>query len=150
MVTQHTKAKIKLNNEYTEQIEVKTGIKQGDPLSKILFFFFFESLMEKLEIRGNITTRLKQICVYADDVVLVTRTKQALENTLQKLKHEAEKYGLVINQEKTKYMRNSRTQTYRKDIKVETERMKIEGVNNVKYHGTIVTQDNLIEEEIKE
>jgi hypothetical protein len=26
MVTQHTKAKIKLNNEYTEQIEVKTGI----------------------------------------------------------------------------------------------------------------------------
>jgi hypothetical protein len=26
MVTQHTKAKIKLNNEYTEQIDVKTGI----------------------------------------------------------------------------------------------------------------------------
>ena len=26
MVTQHTKVKIKLNNEYTEQIEVKTGI----------------------------------------------------------------------------------------------------------------------------
>jgi len=31
MVMQHTKAKIKLNNEYTEQIEVKNGIKQGDP-----------------------------------------------------------------------------------------------------------------------
>jgi len=31
MVTQHTKAKIKLNNEYTQQIEVKNGIKQGDP-----------------------------------------------------------------------------------------------------------------------
>ena len=26
MVTQHIKAKIKLNNEYTEQIDVKTGI----------------------------------------------------------------------------------------------------------------------------
>ena len=32
--------------------------------------------MKKLEIRGNITTRLKQVCVYADDVVLVTRTIQ--------------------------------------------------------------------------
>jgi len=32
MVTQHTKAKIKLNNEYTEQIDVQTGTKQGDPL----------------------------------------------------------------------------------------------------------------------
>jgi arginine utilization protein RocB len=44
----------------------------------------------------------------------VTRTKQALANTLQKLKQEAEKYGLVINQEKTKYMRHSGMQTYRR------------------------------------
>ena len=50
-----------------------------------------ESLMRKLEIRGNIKTRLKQACVYADDVVLVTRTKQALIDTFQKLKQEAEK-----------------------------------------------------------
>jgi len=102
MVTQHTKAKIKLNNEYTEQIEVKNGIKQGDPLSTILFCTVMESLMKKLEIRGNITTRLKQVCVYAVDVVLVTRTKQTLTNTFQKLKQEAEKYGLAINQNKTK------------------------------------------------
>jgi hypothetical protein len=78
MVTQHTKAKIKLSNEYTEQIDFKAGIKQGDPLSTILFSTVMESLMRKLEIRGNITTRLKQACVYAYDVVLVTRTKQAL------------------------------------------------------------------------
>ena len=92
MVTQHTKAKMKLNNEYTEQIEVKNGIKQGDPLSAIIFCTVMESLMKKLEIRGNITIRLKQVCVYADDVVLVTRTKQILTNTFQKLKQEAEKY----------------------------------------------------------
>ena len=85
MVTQHTKAKIKLNNEYKEQIDVKNGIKQGDPLSTILFSTVMEMLMRKLEIRGNITTRLKQACVYVDDVVLVTRTKQALMNTFQKL-----------------------------------------------------------------
>ena len=35
-------------------------------------------------------------------------------------------------------------------IEIETEGMKIEEVNNVKYLGTIVTKDNLIEEEIKE
>jgi len=35
VVTQHTKAKIKLNNEYTEQIDVKISIKQGDPLTTI-------------------------------------------------------------------------------------------------------------------
>jgi len=139
MVTQHTKAKIKLNNEYTEQIEVKNSIKQGDPLPTILFCTVMESLMKKLEIRGNITTRLKQVFVYADDVVLVTGTKQTLINTFQKLKQEAEKYGLAINQNKTKYMRHSRTQTYGKGIEIETEGMKAEEVNNVKYLGTIVT-----------
>jgi uncharacterized protein with PhoU and TrkA domain len=101
MVTQHTKAKMKLNNEYTEQIDVKTGIIQGDPLSTILFSTVMEMLMRKLEIRGNITTRLKQACIYADDV-LVTRTKQALINTIKKLKQEAEKYGPTISQNKTK------------------------------------------------
>jgi hypothetical protein len=116
MVIQHTKAKIKLNTEYTEQIDVKTSIKQGDPLSTILFSSVMEMLIRKMEIRGNITTRLKQACIYADDVVQVTRTKQALINTFQKIKQEAEKYGLRINKNKTKYTRHSRTQTNGKEM----------------------------------
>jgi len=118
-VTQHTKAKIKLNKEYTEQTDVKTGIKQADPLSTVLFSTVMEMRMRKLEIRGNITRWRKQACVYADDVVLVTRTKQALMNTFQKLKQEAEKYGLTINQNETKYMRHSRTQANGKDMETE-------------------------------
>jgi len=47
-------------------------------------------------------------------------------------------------------MRHSRTQTCGTDIEIETEGMKIEEVNNVKYLATIVTMDNLIEEEINE
>jgi hypothetical protein len=47
-------------------------------------------------------------------------------------------------------MRHTRTQTYGKEIEIETERMKIEEVKNVKYLGTTVATDNLIEEEIKE
>jgi len=85
--------------------------------------------MRKLEIRGNITTRLKQACVYSDDVVLVTGTKQALINTFQKIKQEAEKYGLTINQNKTKCMRHSRTQTNGKEMEIEIEGMKIEEVS---------------------
>jgi len=54
LVTQHTKAKIKLNSEYTEQLEVKTGIRQGDPLSTIMFCTVMESLMKKLEMTEGI------------------------------------------------------------------------------------------------
>jgi len=98
LVMQHIKAKIKLNSEYTEQLEVKTGIRQGDPLSTILFCTVMESLMKKLETRGNISTQLKQVCVYTDDIVMVTRTEQALINAFQKLTQEAIKYGLAIKQ----------------------------------------------------
>jgi len=82
--------------------------------------------------------------------MLVTRTKQALINTFQKLKQEAIKYGLVINQNKTKYMRHSRLQTNVKNKEIEIEGMKIEEVNSAKYLGTVMNADNLIEEEIKE
>jgi len=101
-------------------------------------------------MRGNISTRLEQVCVYADDIVLVTRTKQALINTFQKLKQEAIKYGLVINKNKTKYTRHSRVQTNVKNKETEIEGMKIEEVNSAKYLGAIMNADNLIEEEVKE
>ena len=73
-------------------------------------------------------------------------------NTFQKIKQEAEKYGLTINQNKTKYMRHSRTRTNGKEMEmeIEIEGMKIVEVIKTKYLGTIVTKDNVIEEEIKE
>ena len=80
----------------------------------------------------------------------MTRNKQALINTFQKLKQEAVKYGLVINQNKTKYVRHSRVQTNVKNKEIEIEGMKIEEVNSAKYLGTTMNADNLIEEEIKE
>jgi len=40
----------------------------------------------------------------------------------------AEKNGLIINQNKTKYMRHSRTQINGKDMELEIEGMKIEEV----------------------
>ena len=68
--------------------------------------------------------RLQQVYVYADDIVLVTRTEHALINIFQKLKQEAIKYGLVTNQNKTKYMRHSRVQTNVKNKEIEIEGMK--------------------------
>jgi hypothetical protein len=61
--------KVKINNNYTEWFETKTGVRQGDPLSALLFSVVLDSLHTNLEVRGNITTRLKQICASADDIV---------------------------------------------------------------------------------
>ena len=57
-----------------------------------------------MELRGNITTRLKQCIAYADDILLTTRTKQTLLDTFQKLKEILAQYGLIVNGQKTKYL----------------------------------------------
>jgi hypothetical protein len=76
-LTMHqTKIKIKINNSYTEWFETKTGVKQGVPLSALLFSEVLDSVITNLEVRGNITTRLKQICACADDIVIIGRIKQ--------------------------------------------------------------------------
>jgi hypothetical protein len=59
---QRTKIKVKINNSYSEWFETKTGVRQGDPLSALLFSVVLDSVITNVEIRGNITTRLKQIC----------------------------------------------------------------------------------------
>jgi hypothetical protein len=83
---QDTKVKVKINNDYSEQFEVRTGVKQGDPLSPVLFSIVLDVIIRKLEIRGNISIRLKQLSAYADDVLVMARTKQALIDTFLKLK----------------------------------------------------------------
>jgi len=73
--------KVKVNNSYSEWFETKTGVRQGDPLSTLLFSVMLDSVITNLEVQGNITTRLKQICAYADDIVIIGRTKQILIGT---------------------------------------------------------------------
>jgi hypothetical protein len=139
--------KVKVNNSYSEWVETKTGVRQADPLSVLLFSVVLDSIITNLEIRGNITTRLKQICAYADDVI-IERTNQILIDAFCKLKHEALNAGLIVNNNKTKYLyctRKTIQPTY-----IDTEEEQFEQVNSFKYLGTMVNTDNSIEEEIKE
>ena len=56
---QDTKARVKVNQNYTENFEILTGVKQGDPLSATLFSIITD-ILKQLELRGNISTCLKQ------------------------------------------------------------------------------------------
>jgi hypothetical protein len=105
LTMQQIKMKVKVNNSYSEWFKTKAGVRQGDPLSALLFSVVLDSVITNLEMRGNITTRLKQICAYADDTVIIGRTKQILIDTFCKLKHEALKAGLIVDITKeTKYI----------------------------------------------
>jgi hypothetical protein len=55
-------------------------------------------IMSKLGMRGNISTRPRQITAYADVIPVMARTKQTFIDTFMKLKEEAKIYGLVVNE----------------------------------------------------
>jgi hypothetical protein len=76
LTLKHTRARLKTNKDYMEEFIVKCGVKQGDPLSATLFSLVIDTILKQMELRGNITTHLKQCTAYADDILLTTRTKQ--------------------------------------------------------------------------
>jgi hypothetical protein len=86
----------------TDVFNINNGLRQGDALSTILFNLVLEAALLKIGLRGNISTRTKQLCAYADDVVIIARLQKALKETFITLQKEAKKLGLVINTNKRK------------------------------------------------
>ena len=47
---QRTKVKVKINNDMTEQFEITSGVKQGDPLSALLFSIVMDVIISKWKL----------------------------------------------------------------------------------------------------
>ena len=50
LITKDTKAKVKVNNRMTRQIEFTDGVKQGDGLSAVLFNLALHSIVQREEL----------------------------------------------------------------------------------------------------
>ena len=80
----NSKCKVRLNNnEYSDDIPIARGVKQGDPLSPILFIIFMESLVKTIDDRKigvdigeniNLSNLL-----YADDIALISNSAENLQ-----------------------------------------------------------------------
>jgi hypothetical protein len=70
-------------------------------------------VLERIVGKGSIVYKSKQICAYADDVVLVARNTPTLKELLSAMETKGRKMGLRIFKEKTKYMKMSSTQARR-------------------------------------
>jgi hypothetical protein len=52
-----------------------------------------DQVLKSLDIRSNISTRLRHVCEYADDILIMARMKEALADSFIKLNEEAQKVG---------------------------------------------------------
>ena len=59
----------------------------------MLFSLVIDTVLKKLDLGGNISTRLRQLMAYADDVLTTARTEQSLTDTFQQLKNNSLEVG---------------------------------------------------------
>jgi len=95
-----------------------------------------------------ILNRLTQICGYAD-ILVIARSLPALEAMCAEISREAGRVGLVINPDKTTYMRFSASPSRRSVKGATINGVTYEGVGEFIYLGTLISNDNSVEKEIK-
>ena len=93
-----TKSKVRVNNLFTDEFEVKVGVLQESVISPLLFIIVLKALSS--EFRTGTPWEL----LYADDLVIVAETENDLRRKLAVWKEKLEKKGLRVNIGKTKVM----------------------------------------------
>lgn len=145
---------IENENEYSNIFKTSLGVKQGGKISPKLFSIYIDGLIkeiEKAEPGLKIGANMKiDIIVYADDIILISTTKQGLNKQIK----EVEKFGtnneISYNPSKTTFMifNNSvirKSDENKCDLWQEElflNEIKITQVKSMKYLGVIITEDD--------
>jgi hypothetical protein len=149
MTLQNTEASVKIENLTSKPFSISSGVHQGDPLSATIFNLILDSVIKKLDLRGDISLKMKQIFFFFYDVAVLASSSKALKEIFHKLLNEATLVGLNMNEDKTKYVQIKRTGT--KDIThLKIDNFAFENVKNFNYLGSILNADNKMNIEIAE
>lgn len=148
-------AKIKVESEFSEEIQIMKGVRQGCILSPLLFNVYSEAVFEEavldrsmgIKINGKFVNNLR----YADDTVILSGTIYHLQCALDKINNVCLKYGLNMNEKKTKLMIITKDPNNARHIntKLILNNNNIERVYSYKYLGTWISSDGDMTKEIK-
>ena len=90
-----------------------------------------------------------QFLVYADDVNILGGSVHTVNKNKKALVIASRETGLEVNADKTKYMVMSRDQNAGRNHNMKIDNRSFERVEELQYLGTTITNENLIQEEIK-
>lgn len=100
----------------------------------------------EIQIGGTIFNKSVQVLAYADDVDIIGRSYRAMEEAFLALEHSARRIGLIVNEEKTKYLAADTDR--RLPMSIPIGRYTFESVDHFTYLGSQVNINNNITAEI--
>ena len=99
---------IKINGKLSPPFQSNKGVRQGCPLSPLLFTIYINDLIPFIHQRiEGIKVCKKEIkgLLFADDMALFSDTAQNMQHTLLALEQYCNRWDLTVNTTKTKIMR---------------------------------------------
>lgn len=106
----NTSARVRVYNTLSDNFSIKSGVRQGCPISPFLFNFVIDDVIAKALVNsqsGGVEllpgSRVSDL-EYADDIVAMGDNTQAIQSFLDNLAVEISKYGMYFSPSKCKAM----------------------------------------------
>src|SRR6476469_375080 len=129
------------------------GVRQGCPLSPLLFSIYAEMMMkealENVEKGVRVGGELIKDVKYADDQGMVANTEAGLQSLMDSLNTTAKHYDMKINIKKTKAMVVSRNGGERERVNITVEGQSVEQVSKFRYLGSLISEDSRCLDDVK-
>jgi hypothetical protein len=146
-----TYSKVRIGKYLSDRFPIQIDLKQGGALSPLLFNFALEYAIRKVQ-ENQVGLKLNgthQLLAYSNDVNLLGDNTDTVEKNTETSIDASKKDDLEINVEKTKCMLLSGQQNVSQNRDIKIANRSFENTSQLKYLGTTVTNQNLIQEEIK-
>lgn len=73
--------KVRIDEKLRDKFYITSSFKQWDKISATLFIIAFHKAVHRIDQRGTIFDKSTQIFAYADEMVIIARTKDRLKQT---------------------------------------------------------------------
>jgi len=138
---------VKVNGINTEYFGSYAGVKQGEPLSPLLFIFFINDMYDFLHDDSvemfSIADLKLFLLLFADDAVLFSYTKEGLQCLLNKLYTYCSTWGVSVNTNKTVVMICKKSNRH-EHIEMLYDDEKLEVVDKFTYLGVTISSNGKV------
>ena len=135
----------------SDMFHIKNGLKQWDDLSPLFFNFALKCGIRRVQVNQNglSLNGTHQHLVYDDDVNILGGSIHTMKKNAEALVVASKKTGLEVNAVKTEYMVMSQDQNAGRSHSIKIDSNFFERVAEFKYLGITLTNQNSIQEEVK-